>query len=128
MMQDRIDEYAGLRRQFEIGLRFAPTRACAAVAAKSVASVIDEHPLVPVRLVELTSDGSRVLFTLSVCLGTIDAVKTAAPSARQAIALLQVLVDAFGAYDPAFVQLPLDRDGRRASMVDGGLRSLQTVV
>jgi hypothetical protein len=125
MTQDHIDEYAGLRRQFEVGLRFAPTRMCAAAAAKSVASVLDAHPQVPARLVDLSHDGSRVLFTVSVC--TIDAVKTAAPSSRRAIALLQELIDSFAAYDPAFVQLPVTREGRRASMVGVDLRDLQTV-
>ena len=127
MTQDHIDEYAGLRRQFEVGLRFAPTRMCAAAAAKSVASVLDAHPQVPARLVDLSHDGSRVLFTVSVCLGTIDAVKTAAPSSRRAIALLQELIDSFAAYDPAFVQLPVTREGRRASMVGVDLRDLLTV-
>ncbi len=119
-----VNEFAGLRRQFDIGLRFAPTPARAAIAAKSVAAVLDEHPQVAVRLVDVTADGSRVHFTLAICLGTIDAVKMAAPSSRLALDLLQQLIDGFAAYDPAFVQLPVDRDGRRAAMVDGDLRNL----
>lgn len=122
-----MSEFAGLRRQFDVGLRFAPTRARAAIAARSVSAVLDEHPQVAVRLVDVTAEGSRVHFTVSVCLGTIDEVKTAAPASRLALALLQQLVDRFAAYDPAFVQLPVDRDGRRASMVDGDLRNLLTV-
>ena len=123
-----VEDYAGLRRQFDVGLRFAPTRACAAMAARSVATVLDEHPHVTVRLVELSSEGSRVHFTLAVCLGSIESVKASAPESRQAIALLQRLVDGFAAYDPAFVQLPVDRDGRRSSMVDADLRNLATAV
>lgn len=122
-----MSEYAGLRRQFDIGLRFAPTRARAAVAAKSVAAVLDAHRLVPSRLVDVSSDGSRFRFTLAICLGTIEDVKASSPSSRNALALLQALVDGFASYDPAFVQLPVDRDGRRASMVDSSLRDLLTV-
>jgi hypothetical protein len=123
-----VEDYAGLRRQFDVGLRFAPTRACAALAAKSIAAVLDQHPLVAVRLVDLSPEGSRVHVTLAVCLGTIDSVKGAAPESRQALALLQILIDAFAAYDPAFVQLPVDRDGRRASMVDSELRNFAAAV
>jgi hypothetical protein len=122
-----MSEYAGLRRQFDVGLRFAPKRGRAAVAAKSVAAVLEAHKQVASRLVEITTDGSRVHFTLAICLGTVDDVKAAAPSSRRALALLQQLIDGFASCDPAFVQLPLDRDGRRASMVDGDLRNLLTV-
>lgn len=66
-------------------------------------------------------------FTLAICLGTIDDVKTAAPCSRLALALLQQLIDGFAAYDPSFVQLPVDREGRRASLVEGSLRNLLTV-
>ncbi len=123
-----VEDYAGLRRQFDVGLRFAPTRACASLAARSIAAVLDQHPEVAVRLVDLTSEGSRVHVTLAVCLGTIDSVKAASPDSREALALLQILIDGFAAYDPAFVQLPVDRDGRRASMVDADLRDLAAAV
>lgn len=122
-----VEEYAGVRRQFDVGLRFAPTRACAAAATKSVANALDEHPQVTVRLVELGSEGSRVHFTLAVCLGTIDAVKSASPESRRALALLQRLVDGFASYDPAFVRLPVECDGRRSSILDSDLRDLLTV-
>lgn len=122
-----MSEYAGLRRQFDVGLRFSPTRVCAATAAKSVAAVLGAHSLVASRLVDVIADGSRVHFTLAICLGTIDDVKTAAPNSRLALTLLQQLIDGFAAYDPSFVQLPVDREGRRASMVDGDLRNLLTV-
>lgn len=123
-----VEDYAGLRRQFDVGVRFAPTRACAAFAARSIATVLEEHPSVTVRLVELTSEGSRVHFTLAVCLGSIESVKASAPESRQAIALLQTLIDGFASCDPAFVQLPVDREGRRSSMVDADLRNLATAV
>ena len=105
-VSEQISEYAGLRRQFEVGLRLAPTEAQAAVAAKSLASILDAFPHVPVRLVEIARETSRVHITVAVCLGTIDDVKTAAPAARVAVTLLQRIIDALAAYDPAFVQLP----------------------
>ena len=127
MSIDVLSEYAGIKRQFDVGLRLAPTRAGAAAAAKSVASLLDAFPQVSVRLVGFTGEGSRVHITLAVCLGTVDAVKVAAPSSRAALALLQRLVDDFASCDPAFVQLPVDRDGRRTSMVGIDLHNLQTV-
>lgn len=125
MSVEAIDEYAGLRRQFEVTVRFAPMRACAAVAAKSIASVLDAHPRVPVRLFEITTEGSRVHVTLSVALGTVDDVKAATQSSRRALSLLQELIDTFAACDPAFVHVPDPCDGSRASMM-ADLQSLPT--
>ncbi len=103
---DRIDEYAGLRRELEIGVRLAPTRASAAPAAKALAAFLDEQPGVPVRLAAIATDESRVLITVAVTLGTVDDIKTAAPDARAAVRLLQRIVDDLAGYDPAFVTLP----------------------
>ncbi len=128
MAIEAIDEDAGLRRQFEVTIRFAPMRASAAVAAKSIASVLDSHPQVPVRLFDVTTEGSRVHVTLSVCLGTVDDVKAATPSSRRALTLLQDLIDSFAAYDPAFVYVPISIDGSRTSMLATDLRNLPTAV
>jgi len=106
MVNRRIDEYAGLRRELEIGLRIAPTLASAIPAAKSVASYLDADTQVAVRLVGMTRDGSRLIMTLGICLGTIGEIKAAEPASRAAVLLIQNLVDGLAAYDPAFVTLP----------------------
>jgi hypothetical protein len=103
---DRVDEYAGLFRELEIGLRLAPTRAGVVPAAKALASFLDEDAGVPVRLAGLSCDPSRVLITIAVRLGGIDEIKAADPSARAAVLLIQRIVDGLAAYDPAFVTLP----------------------
>ena len=100
------DTYAGLRRELEIGLRLAPTRATAAVAAKSLAAILDAEPSVPVRLAGLAVDDSRVLITIAVTLGEISDIKVAGGHSRAAVLLLQRIVDQIEAYDPAFAALP----------------------
>jgi len=100
------DTYAGLRRDLEIGLRLAPTRATAAVAAKSLAAFLDAEPTVPVRLAGLSVDDSRVLITIAVTLGEISDIKVAGGHSRAAVLLLQRVVDGLAAYDPAFATVP----------------------
>jgi hypothetical protein len=102
----RIDEYAGLHRTVEIGLRLAPTMASAAAVAKAAASYIDRDDTVPVRLAGLSCEGSRMHITLAISLGSIDEVKVAAPNSRAAVILLETLVEQLSAYDPALVALP----------------------
>ena len=106
MSIERVDEYAGLHRHLEVGLRIAPTRASAIAAAKGLAAFLDEEPTVPVRLAALAVEPSRVLITVAVTLGAIDDIKTAAPASRSAVLLLQRIVDELASYDPAFVSLP----------------------
>ncbi len=106
MPAPRIDEYAGLRRELEIGLRVAPTLASAVPAAKAVAGFLDETPGVAVRLAGLSCDDSRVHITLAICLGSIDGIKAADPAARAAVQLIGRIVESLAAYDPAFVTLP----------------------
>lgn len=106
MSIERIDEYAGLHRHLDLGVRLAPTRATAVAAAKALAAFLDEQPSVPVRLAGLSADSSRVLITLAVTLGEIDDIKVAGPGSRAAIQLIQRIVDDLAAYDPAFVTLP----------------------
>ena len=100
------DTYEGLRRELEVGLRLAPTRASAAVAAKSLAALLDAEPTVPVRLAGLAVDDSRVLITVAVTLGEVSDIKVAGGHSRAAVLLLQRIVDALAAYDPAFATLP----------------------
>lgn len=100
------DTYAGLRREIDVAVRLAPTRSTAPAAAKALAAFLDAEPGVPVRLVGLAADDSRVIITLAVGLGTIDDVKVAGPASRAAVLLLQRIVDELAAYDPAFATLP----------------------
>jgi hypothetical protein len=127
----RIDEYAGLRRELEIGLTLAPTRASAVAAAKSVAAYLDDDPRVSVRLAGLGASDSRILITLAVTLGTVDEIKVADPRARTAVVFLQRIVDELAAYDPAFVTLPAPSsfEARAAAVATAsGARSVASTV
>ena len=106
MDSQRIDEYAGLRCELEIGLTLAPTRASALAAAKSIAAYLDDDPRVTVRLAGLGASDSRVLITLAVTLGTVDEIKVGDARSRVAVTFLQRIVDELAAYDPAFATLP----------------------
>lgn len=99
-------EHAGLQRHVDIGLRIAPTTQLAAMAGKSLALLLDEWPSVPVRIAGLGSDGTRVHITIAVTLGTLEDVKTSAASSRDAVALIQAIVDRLACYDPSLVELP----------------------
>jgi hypothetical protein len=103
---ERIDEFAGLRRELEIGLTLAPTHASAVAASKSVAAYLDADPRVTVRLAGLGSDDSRILITLAITLGTVDEIKVADARSRTAVLFVQRIVDELAAYDPAFSTLP----------------------
>ncbi|MHB1163781.1 MAG: hypothetical protein ACYC0W_10795 [Candidatus Nanopelagicales bacterium] len=115
MSPQQISEFAGLRRTFEVGMRLAPTHAAAPSAAKSLASLMDEFPRVPVRLVELAGEGTRVHITVAVTIGTIDDIKASAADARGALDFLSRIVAALGACDPALVPLPAQPEAIRAA-------------
>ena len=106
MNVELFDDYAGMRRELEVAVCLAPTRASAVPAAKALAAFLDSDPGTAVRLAGLACDDSRVLITLAVCLGSIDEIKTADPASRAAVVLIQRIVDDLAAYDPAFVTLP----------------------
>jgi hypothetical protein len=106
MNAEHFDEFAGMRRELEVAVCLAPTRASAVPAAKALAAFLDSDPGTAVRLAGLACDDSRVLITLAVCLGSIDEIKTADPASRAAVLLIQRIVDDLAAYDPAFVTLP----------------------
>lgn len=108
----------GLQRHVDIGVRLAPTEATAAVAAKSLAAILDEVPTVPVRLAGIGTEGSRVHLTLAVTLGTLDDVKAATEQARAAVVLLQRIVEDLAAYDPCLVELP-DPESPEARLAAG---------
>ena len=128
------DDFSGLRRELEVGIRLAPTRATAPAAAKALAAFLDAEPTVPVRLAGLAADDSRVLLTLAITLGTVDDIKTAGAASRAAVLLVQRIVDALAAYDPAFTALPepSSAQARLAAHVTGragdGRHSLAVVV
>ena len=100
------DDFTGLRRELEVAIRLAPTRASAPAAAKALAAFLDAEPDVPVRLAGLAADDAHVLLTVAVVLGSVDDIKTAGAPARAAVLLVQRIVDALAAYDPAFATLP----------------------
>lgn len=101
-----LSEFAGMRRELEVGLLLAPTHVAAVPAAKALAAFLDSEPTVPVRLAGLATDGGRVRLTVAVTLGSVEDIKAASDPARCALRLLQRIVDDLSAYDPAFVRLP----------------------
>lgn len=120
-------ESLGLDVRFEMGLAIAPSLDVALSTAKALAAYIDSSPTIPVRLAGLTTQGGRVVFTLGVTLGSLDEVKTATGSSREAVLLLQTLVDEFAAHDPAFALLPEahSAEARLAHEVTMGSRRME---
>jgi len=112
-----IDEYAGFRRELEIGICLAPSAASSVAAAKSLAALLDAESVVPVRLAGLGLQGGRVRLTLAVNLGAVDDIKAAGDASRAAIHLLQRIVDDLAAYEPAFTRLP-DPASAEAQLAD----------
>ena len=99
---DRI----GLSELLEVAVRIAPMHAHAASVAKSLATLIGEHPAVPVRLAAISRTDSRVLITLAVGLGSPDAIRTADSCACDAVALLYGITNGLESADPALVEMP----------------------
>lgn len=117
----------GLDRHVELGLTVSPLASVATSTAKALAAYLDTHPVVPVRLAGLGTQGGRVVFTLGVTMGSLEDVKTGAPGAREAVLLLQSLVDDFAAHDPAFAILPETHslEARLAHEVTVGARRVE---
>lgn len=105
-MDARDREHAGLQRHVDIGLRIAPSAQAAALARKSLAMLLSEYPEVPVRVVGLGRDATRVEITIAITLGTLEAVKTSARESQDAIALIQAIVDRLASFDPSLVEIP----------------------
>lgn len=97
---------SGLLPLVEVGLRLAPTAAASAAAAAEIARCLEQAPAAAVRIAAVGREGSRVLVTLAVTLGTVDEVKSAASPARAALELLASIVERLAAFDPAFTSLP----------------------
>jgi hypothetical protein len=107
MTETHVDQFAGLFREFELGVRLAPTRTQAPVAARRLARLIETRPDVTVRLCTVEAAGTRVHLILAVCLGTLDDVKTGAPRACSAVAFVTEVVRDFARHDAALVALPI---------------------
>lgn len=99
---DRI----GLSELLEVAVRIAPMQAHAAAVAKSLATLIAEHPAVPVRLAAISRTDSRVLLTLAVGLGSPDEIRTADACACDAVSLLYGITAGLASADPALVEMP----------------------
>jgi hypothetical protein len=107
MTSQHIDEYAGLCRELEIGVRIAPTRASAPAVAHRLAEVLRDRPDVSMRLCSVEAAGTRVHFTVAVCLGTIDQIKTAEARSCAGVRFVDDVVRAFASHDAALVSLPV---------------------
>ena len=96
----------GLLPLVEVGLRLAPTAAAAQTAATEISRCLEQAPSAAVRIAAVGREGSRVIVTLAITLGTADEVKSSAAPARAALELLAQLVERLHAFDPAFTSLP----------------------
>ena len=101
----RLDRI-GLSELLEVAVRIAPMQAHAAAIAKSLATLIADHPAVPVRLAAISRTDSRVLLTLAVGLGSPDEIRTADTCACDAVALLYGITNGLASADPALVEMP----------------------
>lgn len=105
-MREWVEGTVGLQRVVEIGLRVAPTAACAPAAAEAIAQLISSSREAPVRIVGVGTEGNRIVVTLAVTVGTTADVAAGAPAARLAVGMVARLIECLAAYDPAFTALP----------------------
>ena len=112
-------QFAGLDREIEVALRFAPSFQAAGRAASSLSHMIALHPGIPVRLAGVEVTHSRVHLTIAVSMGAIAGIKAAEPKASGSVAFMRSLVNSMAAFDPAFVQLPdpASREAQQARQV-----------
>lgn len=116
---DREGQLAGLERHVDVGIRLTPSSSQAPLVARALARILDDYPMVPVRIAGLGGYDGRVHLTVAITLGTLEQVKTAAEPACAAVRLVQSIVDRLTAYDPCFVELPDARttDAARAASI-----------
>lgn len=100
------DEFAGIERSLEIGLRLAPLQRLAGEAARALVAIIAASPTVPVRLAGLDFTHSRMHLTITIDLGSLDDIKVAADRSCAAVALIQAIVDSLAAHEPCLVEIP----------------------
>ena len=105
-MREWVDGTAGLQRVVEVGLRVAPTVACAPAAALAIGDVLDSAHEAPVRIVGVGTEGNRIVVTLAITVGTTTDITAGAPAARGAVGMVARLIECLSAYDPAFTALP----------------------
>ncbi|MGI9136432.1 MAG: hypothetical protein ACR2JS_05130 [Candidatus Nanopelagicales bacterium] len=105
-MRDWMDGTAGLQRVVEVGLRVAPTVACASAAAAVISQVLEGSHEAPIRIVGVGAEGNRIVVTLAITVGTTTDISAGAPAARMAVGMVARLVESLGSYDPAFTALP----------------------
>lgn len=112
-------DFAGLDKEIELALRFAPSFQAASRAANSLARMIALHPGIPVRLAGVEVTHSRVHLTIAVSLGALEEIKLAGPASCSSVAFMRALVTSMAAFDPAFVQLPdpTSREAQQARQV-----------
>lgn len=99
-------QFAGMDKEVELAVRFAPSFQAAGRAAASLAHMIALNPGIPVRLAGIEVSRSRVHLTIAVTLGFLDEIKVAGPLACSSVAFMRALVKSMSAFDPAFVQVP----------------------
>ena len=118
---------SGLLPLVEIGLRLAPTVTGASAAAAEIAACLEQAPSAAVRIAAIGRQGSRVLVTLAITLGTVEEVKASAPAARSAVTLISELIERLSSFDPAFTGLPhpASTDSRIAAQVERDRRGLK---
>ncbi len=105
-MREWVEGTAGLQRVVEVGLRVAPTVACAPAAAAAMCELLESRLDAPVRIVGVGTEGNRIVVTLAITVGTTTDITAGAPAARLAVGMVARLVESLAAYDPAFTALP----------------------
>ena len=105
-MREWGDRTAGLQRVVEVGLRVAPTAACAPAAAAAIGQILESRLDAPVRIVGVGTEGNRIVVTLAITVGTTTDITSGAPASRLAVGMIAHLVECLAQYDPAFTALP----------------------
>ncbi len=89
----------------EVGLRLAPMATAAPAAARDVVEEL-AGGFPAKRLVGLGTDGSRVIITLAIAIGTPEEIRSGAEASRDAVVYVHDLVSRLGYADPALVAFP----------------------
>lgn len=105
-MREWEESTAGLQRVVEVGVRVAPTAACAPAAAAAIVQILDSRLDAPVRIVGVGTEGNRIVVTLAITVGTTTDITAGAASARLAVVMVAHLIECLAQYDPAFTALP----------------------
>ena len=90
----------------EVGLRLAPTGSCSPAAAGEIARCLGASNATTVRIAGVGTEGSRVIVTLGISLGTVDEVRAGDQRARDAVEFIALVVAQLAQFEPAFTALP----------------------